>query len=276
MHLLKRYPITAFFVLALVLAWGIRITENTTSITIPPLNLLAEYGPAIAALLVTTALSGKAGRSAFLGRIRHWRVNPWWYVLVLLGPIALQLVSIGLFVLFGGPGVQFQFPDLGFLFTLVIGLLSFAGEEMGWRGFAFPQLQSRSNLVVASLIVGVLWAFWHIPGDITSLNLLALPTTYIAFLWFLGLTVVGSLFIGWVYNRTGGSISLMVLAHLGLIIFWKFAHQPEQTWQFSPSGLSVILIGIVMIIVMAFTGTKKRTLAQEPEQISAGTQHSAG
>jgi hypothetical protein len=106
MNLLKRYPITAFFVLAFVLAWSIRITMNVTSIQIPPLKLLAEFGPAIAALIVTTALSGKAGRRVLLGRVRQWRVNPWWYVLVLLGPAALQLVSIGLFVFFGGTGAR--------------------------------------------------------------------------------------------------------------------------------------------------------------------------
>ncbi len=67
----------------------------------------------------------------------------------------------------------------------------------------------------------------------------------------------------------------MVLAHLGLIIFWRFAILPEQPGQFSPSGLSVILMGIVMVIVVAFTGMKKSTPAQQ-EQVASGAQQSAG
>lgn len=277
MNLLKRYPITAFFVLAFALAWGIRITMNVTSIQIPPLKLLAEFGPAIAALIVTRVLYGKGSARTLLGRVKAWRLPPWWYALVLLGPAVLQLASIGLFVLFGGPGVQFQFPGLVFLFTLIIGLLSATGEEIGWRGFAFPRLQSRSNLVVASLIVGALWAFWHIPDDITNLGLLTVPSTYIGFLWFLGLNVIGSLFMGWVYNRTGGSITLMVLAHLGLTIFLKFVILPEQVGQFDPSDLSIILMGVVAVILVVFSGPKNAAQAQQPsEQMSSVVQESIG
>src|SRR5437867_3485362 len=141
MNLLKRYPITAFFVLAFVISWGIRIPMGIASIDATPLKLLAEYGPAIAALIVTGAVNGKAGMRALLGRLLLWRVNPWWYVLVLFGPAALQLVSIGVFVLFSGSGGQFQFPGLFLPVILTIGIILSVGEEIGWRGFALPHLQ---------------------------------------------------------------------------------------------------------------------------------------
>src|SRR5437588_10772117 len=218
MNVLKRYPITAFFILAFVLAWSIRIGMNLTSLDAAPLKLLAEFGPAIAALIVTAAVNGKAGVRTLLGRVRKFRVNPWWYVLVLLGPAVLQLMSIGAFVLLGGPGGQFQFPGLVLPIILTIGIVLSVGEEIGWRGFALPGLQSRSNPLVASLIIGALWALWHVPGDITNLGLLSLPSTYIAFLWFLGLTITGSVLMAWVYNRTEGSLLLMALFHLGLTV----------------------------------------------------------
>ena len=106
MNLLKRYPITAFFILAFILSWSIRIPMALFSLDAAPLKLLAEFGPAIAALIVTGAVNGKAGVRTLLGRVPKFRVNPWWYVLVLFGPAALQLVSIGVFVLLGGPGGQ--------------------------------------------------------------------------------------------------------------------------------------------------------------------------
>jgi len=262
MKLLKQHPIIAFFVLAFALAWSIRIGMNIASIDAAPLKLLAEFVPAIAALIVTAAVNGKAGVRTLLGRVRKFRVNPWWYVLVLIGPAALQLVSIGAFVLVGGPGGQFQFPGLVLPIILTIGIILSVGEEIGWRGFALPHLQSRSNPVVASLIIGVLWAFWHVPGDITNLSLLTLPSTYIAFLWFLGLTVSGSVLMTWVYNRTGGSLLLMTLFHMGLTVLWQFVTLPQAVGQFGPAELSVVLMGIVAVMVVVLDARMRTTQEQ--------------
>ena len=38
-----------------------------------------------------------------------------------------------------------------------------AGEEIGWRGYLLPRLSGRVGLPAASLIVGVIWACWHLP-----------------------------------------------------------------------------------------------------------------
>ena len=266
MNLLKRYPITAFFVLAFVLSWSIRIGMNITSLDAAPLKLLAEFGPAIAALIVTAAVNGPAGVRTLLGRVRKFRVNPWWYVLVLFGPVVLQLVSIGAFVLLGGPGGQFQFPGLALPIILTIGIILSLGEEIGWRGFALPHLQPRSNPLVASLIIGVLWAFWHVPGDITNLSLLTSPSTYIAFLWFLGLTVSGSVLMAWVYNRTGGSLLLIALSHLSLTALWQFVALPQQVGQFGPAELSVVLMGIAAVIVVVLD-TRMRTTQEQASSV---------
>ena len=122
------------------------------------------------------------------------------------------------------------------------------GEEIGWRGFAFPRMQTRFGSVGASLIIGALWASWHIPGDITRWSLLTQPNTYIGFLWFLGLTMIGSVLMGWVYNRTGGSILIATLFHMGLSIMWKFVILPEKLPQFNPNDLFTLLIGAMVMI----------------------------
>jgi CAAX protease family protein len=269
MNLLKRYPITAFFVLAFVISWGIRIPMTLFSLDAAPLKLLAEFGPTSAALIVTAALNGRVGVRALLGRVLQWRANPWWYALVLLGPAALQVISIGAFVLLGGPGDQFQFPGLVLPILLTIGFMLSVGEEIGWRGFALRRLQSRTNPVVASLIIGVLWAIWHVPGDITNLGLLTAPSTYIAFLWFLGLTMTGSVLMAWVYNRTGGSLLLMALFHLGLTVLWQFVTLPQAVGQFGPSELSVVLMGIVAVMVVVFDARMRTTLRTTQKQISS-------
>ncbi|WP_052572286.1 CPBP family glutamic-type intramembrane protease [Chthonomonas calidirosea] len=49
------------------------------------------------------------------------------------------------------------------LSAFVFALLSNPWEEVGWRGFALPRLQARHMAFTATLIVGGLWALWHLP-----------------------------------------------------------------------------------------------------------------
>ena len=42
------------------------------------------------------------------------------------------------------------------------------GEEFGWRGYALPRLLRKRSALISSLVVGSLWAVWHIPMFITS------------------------------------------------------------------------------------------------------------
>ena len=85
-----------------------------------------------------------------------------------------MLVGVPVIVLLGAivvPGVLGSFQPL--IVPLLVGYpLAFAttfflggplGEEPGWRGFALPRLQGRSGPLVGSLILGVLWALWHLP-----------------------------------------------------------------------------------------------------------------
>src|SRR3546814_13856860 len=38
------------------------------------------------------------------------------------------------------------------------------GEELGWRGFALPRLLALMYARRASLLLGLVWAVWHLPA----------------------------------------------------------------------------------------------------------------
>lgn len=84
-----------------------------------------------------------------------------------------------------------------------------AGEEIGWRGYALPRLSERFGLAAAGLIVGMLWATWHLPlfffGQSDTLGQ-SFP------LYFLQVTAL-SVAMAWLYWRTGGSLLLVMLLH---------------------------------------------------------------
>jgi len=50
------------------------------------------------------------------------------------------------------------FPFWMLVLTMVVGA---AGEELGWRAYLQPYLQTRFSVLRSSLIVGVLWGFWR-------------------------------------------------------------------------------------------------------------------
>jgi uncharacterized protein len=120
------------------------------------------------------------------------------FVPTLLQPSVLQ--EQGLINL--GPGL--------FLLVGVLGAL----EEPGWRGYAQEGLQRQMPVIIASLIVGLFWASWHLP-------LFFIPGTYQASLglgtpafWAFNLAIlVGCPLYAWLYNTTGRVIFAPVLYH---------------------------------------------------------------
>jgi len=84
-----------------------------------------------------------------------------------------------------------------------------AGEEIGWRGYALPRLSESLGLGPASVILGIIWATWHLPlfffsgsdkvGQSFPLYLLQVTALSVA--------------MAWLYWRTGASLLLVMLLH---------------------------------------------------------------
>ena len=130
--------------------------------------LLGGLGPLLAALGVTAHELGGAGVRALLGQLLRWRVHPGWYAVALLGSVALALAQVALVVLLTGaalpplpPPSRWLAVPIAFLMTVLLrgGLY----EEVGWRGYALPRLQRRWGALPASLLLGLIWACWHLP-----------------------------------------------------------------------------------------------------------------
>lgn len=201
------FALTGLGVLFLIL------TDVDQSKNFSPAILLIAYAPSFAALCVVGFFSGTRGIRSLLRSIGQWRVGIQWYALVLFGPLVLVLLTNGIYPLLGG-----KLPQQWITFSVsgsAIGPLiagSF-GEEIGWRGFAQPWLQKRSNILWASVIIGVLWATWHLwpvmtPGGLASTTRLDAVQTYVRL-------ISTAIIYGWIYNKTRGSLLLVMLAHAG-------------------------------------------------------------
>jgi membrane protease YdiL (CAAX protease family) len=171
---IQKHPVVAYFLMVYVLAWLIWIPVGIhTGGVSPAAVLLGAWAPSISAFILTGYLNGRKGLGVLFRRILIWRVAIQWYAFVLLSPGIIGLVAILLYVVFGGSAPQPVFPggaprELGFVLLPIIFLANlFVGgplaEEFGWRGFALPRLQTGMSALRASLIIGVLWGFWHLP-----------------------------------------------------------------------------------------------------------------
>ena len=93
-------------------------------------------------------------------------------------------------------------------------------EEIGWRGFALPRMQPRYGPQWGTLLLGVLWAFWHLLYFLTpghgggpGTGFDSLPHKLLHF--FLMVVALAIIFT-WVFNHTRGSIFIAKLMHAAI------------------------------------------------------------
>jgi membrane protease YdiL (CAAX protease family) len=206
--LFTRHPLVAFFALAFAFSWWA-----------VPAGEFLPFGPLVAALIVLAVVQGRSGLADLGRRMLRWRVGVRWYVLAIAIPLGATLAAIGLNLALGSPVSALDDLDpwyllIGLFFLRLINPLDGPmGEEPGWRGFALPRLQANRTPLVASLVLGLIVAAWHLP-------LVFLPGEDLAPIFLLG-TVAITFMYTWIFNHTGGSVLMTIIAHSaqGVIAF---------------------------------------------------------
>ena len=206
-----------FFALAFAFTWffwGLGVLgERGVLPALPGFTVIGTFGPLVAAVVLTAREGGRDGLRSLLGRVARWRVSPVWYGVALLGPLALTLAAISLHVALGGrtPDPASLAGSLPTVLLVSVYMLVFValGEEVGWRGYALPALQARHGALASSVILGIVWALWHLPQFFNPATLYGdLP-----FVLFLAYLVPFAVLITWVFNSTGGSVLIVMLVH---------------------------------------------------------------
>ena len=261
MSAVRRHPLLVFFVLAYVFSWW---PWPLYALGLAP-SPIVGFGPFLAAVVVLALTGGKAGVVALLRRMVRWRVAPVWYAVALGLPVVISGGATVLNVLLGARppspaelGAWTGLIPTFFLLLLVPGLGG-AWEEPGWRGYALPKLQVDRSALLASLVLGVVWAFWHLPLMVIGQIPLSDPVFIVA--W----TVVFT----WMFNNTGGSVLLAMLMHnMNNIISGGFFHAMFLGADWVRQGwLLVALWCVVAVIVVVVNGPEhlsRRHTKQKP------------
>jgi uncharacterized protein len=171
---------------------------------------LAALSPTIAAVIATWREGGWTAVRALLRGLRAWRASPIWYALALALPTLVFTAGRAVYALVpgneGGPWLYPPERPEHFAALIVIPL----GEEIGWRGYALPRLMARHGAPLATAILCLLWALWHVPMFIST------GYTWSQVLICAGFIMAGNPLFTWLYRRAGGSLLLAVLLHFGV------------------------------------------------------------
>ena len=207
--------VAGYFVLVCAVSWSFFYMASALSdpVTRTVIFDVGVFTPGILGLVFTAWEQRSRGVRELIARLVQVDVPAWCYVFAVSYMAAAKLITAMVFrALYG------QWPAFGAeawyviaaatVFSTVVG--GQAGEELGWRGYGLPRLASRLGLRSASIVIGLVWAVWHLP----------------LFFWFpeadkfrqsfptyaLGGVAI-SVAMAWLYARTNGSLFLMMLMH---------------------------------------------------------------
>ena len=174
------------------------------------LVLFGAYTPGIVALFLTARAEGSRGVWALLRRIMVADVPVRLYIVAVTYIAVVKLTAAVLHRLVSGVWPPFGAESLALIPLAIAFSTPFqAGEEIGWRGFALPRLADRFGLRIASLVLGVIWAMWHLP----QFYIAGADTYHQSFPVWAAQVVAISIAFAWLYAKSGGSLLLVMLMH---------------------------------------------------------------
>ena len=255
---ISRHVVFVYFALACAISWLIWlplvvIAFGFDAPTLPYHHFWGALGPCLAAFIVTALTVGRRGINNLVSRMVQWRTGIVWYLLALLGPVFLFLLAVSINSITTGDwsalrqfGSSDEFPRFGILTLWLFHIFTFGfGEETGWRGFALPRLQQRYNAFVATVILSLFWALWHLPTffyrpGYSSMDLFGIIG------WLFSI-MMGAVLLTWLYNSTRGSVLIVSLFHGSVDI--AFTSKGVGTDIMNMMGMFMMVWSVVVLII---------------------------
>lgn len=244
-----------YLAVAFVMAWalwlvGVLVTRHVLSLPLFPILVVGSFGPFVGALVVTLAEGGPRHALRFFARGFDPRMGLAVFLvsffLMPLLAVVVELIHAGLTRTPPHFTMTLGEAPLNYLFLFILG--GTLAEEYGWSLLS-DKLDGFLPLVASTLLLGVIWALWHLP-----LFFIVTPGAiqgYTPFYIFLVATVAMRFLFAWGYHRGGNSILSNMLFHTASNMAYSIvavAPSPEdmstgRLWMFAAlTVVSVILL----------------------------------
>jgi len=205
-------------------------------------------GPSLAGLVMTRLADGPEGLRDLFSRMRR-RVPARWYAGLMIPPVVMLSVLLCLAALLSP-----VYSPNRFLVGISFGVIAGFFEEIGWMGFAFPKMRRADSALAPAILLGVLWALWHLP----VVDYLGTSTPHGAywsrfFLAFAAAMIAVRVLIVWMYANTN-SVALAQLMHASstgaLVVLSppRVSAEQETFWYLVYTGALWIAVGAVTMV----------------------------
>jgi len=247
-----------FFLLTFGVSWAcwipiviLPIPAHTVSRAV--LLFIGILAPALMAIALTAWMEGDKALRTLLAGMFRWEVSGRWYVFAVGYTLSIKLLVTLMYRLATGAWPRFSNVPLYIIpFAILISTPVQSGEEIGWRGYALPRLAACLGLGWASIILGIIWACWHLP-------LFFLPesdTYHQSFIVYITQVTAISVAMAWLWERTGGSLLLTMLMHAAINntqdIVPAAVPGGTKTFGFSASTLSWLATAVLWMCAAYF------------------------
>jgi len=246
-----------FFLLAFLVAWLLFITasviatDDRFSSLSHVLVFIGAISPALVAIFITAKTQGAGGVKLLIDQISFKNTGVRWYVFAIAFFALIKgLAALVFFFLYN------SWPPFGttswylMLGAIAISMWVQAGEEIGWRGYALPRLSKRFGLALSSVLLGIIWALWHLPlfyfetADTfhRSFPLYALQVT--------GLSVI----MAWLFWKVNGNLLPLMVFHAAINNTKDIVPSASEasTSPFTLNASPIGWISVALIWVFAF------------------------
>lgn len=254
---MRRRPVSIFFVLAFVITWAVWVPRAFDIDWAVGVGTFWTYGPAAAAVVAAILVGGRAEMRRLLSGLDKWRIGWNWYVVILFGPLVLGLFVAMVCAALGGdwedglPDVFSESLPIVLLLLVILTITDGLGEELGWRGFALPKMLERQNAIAASILLGLIWAIWHLPLIWTDGS--ALESTY--FWLLLARLPATAVLFTWVYQHTNGSVVAAAILHASLNLFSVAPPIPGDP--LTPAVIMLVSHWLIALFLVVFAGPQR-------------------
>lgn len=222
---MNRNGVIAFYLLTYTFGWGLGALFAAFPVWMVahfgpvslwnPIVFVTIWTPTIWAFILAYTMDGAAGLRDLLVRLSRWRVGLRWYLISTVG-IATLAIAARFVDAYVTHAPLLALPDIGSWPALIWYGVSMLvvdpgpiGEDPGWRGYALPRMLQRFSPATGSILLGVVWAVWHLPAFYFS----GMPQATLPLGWFLLTIVALTVLMSWVAINTRGAVIPAILMH---------------------------------------------------------------
>lgn len=275
--LITRHPVPAYFALTFAISWGgVLIVVGPGGFpgtpeefeTLLPIAVVAMIaGPSVAGVLLSALVDERAGLREYRARLVKWGVGARWYAAALLtAPLLMMAILLTLSLLSPEfvPGIFVSDNKAALVLSgMAVALGAGIFEELGWTGFAIPQLRLRHGVLRTGLMVGLPWAVWHmlvgwwasgtVSGALSLTSYLLDPLLFLA---------AFRVLMVWVYDRTE-SLFVGILMHVSLTASARIIGAPGLVGV-PLLTFDLIWFAAVWVVIAAVAVATRGQLLQQP------------